>query len=136
QALFNDNKIYVTGISSTDDNVFLVYDLLTQTTEYKPLTPAEPVFNYTSYNNTMVVYQDFLIYMLPSGNNSTSVNLYVYDLEEGQWLEDEIKVEMDLFSKSSDNASLLVSDSGKLYVAGAKAGDFVVYEVDFSVSEQ
>ncbi len=135
QAIFNDNKIYVTGISSTDDNVFLVYDLLTQTAESKPF-PKAPAFNYTSYNNTMVVYQDYLIYMLPSGVNSPSVSLYVYDLEEGQWLEDEIKVEMDLFSKSSENASLLLSDSGKLYVAGAKAGDFVVYEVDFSVIEQ
>lgn len=136
QAVFADNKLFVTGDNSESESVFFVYDLLTQKTISTQLPFDLELYSGMS-KHTMVIYQDYLIYMLPSGGyTATSVNLYVYDLEKEQWLENHIAIEMDLFTRSSDNASLLLSSSGKLYAAGTKAGDFVLYEVDFSVTEE
>src|SRR5699024_642426 len=86
-----------------------------------------------SSNNTLVVYQDYLIYQSASGS---SVTLYVFDIKEDKWLDKPVSIAMDLFSDSRNNASLLLHASGTLYMAGTKAGDFVLYEVDFKVKEE
>jgi len=133
QTVFADNKLFVTGQNlANDGNVFFVYDLLTQTSTSKSVPFDLEVSGIC--NNTVVVYDNYLIYMLPAG--SSSVKLRVYDLEEEQWLEDAVAIEMNLFTKTSDNASLLLSSSGRLYAAGTKGGDFVLYEVDFKITEQ
>lgn len=138
QAVSTDKKLFIAGRNTERDPVFLVYDLQTQTTESKPV-PMDiySTGSTTSGNNTMVVYLDYLIYMLPNKQSkATSVNLYVYDLKTEEWLENNIEIKTDLFSNSDYNASLLLSSSGKIYAAGSKAGDFVLYEVDFKVTEQ
>ena len=133
QAVFADNTLFVIGRNLTNDgNVFFVYNLLTQTSTSKSVpSDLQPS---GICNNTMVIYEDYLIYMQPGG--SSSVKLHVYDIKEEQWLEDAVSIEMNLFTKTSDNASLLLSSSGQLYAAGTKGGDFVLYEVDFKVTEQ
>lgn len=133
QTVFADNKLFVIGQNlANDGNVFFVYNLLTQTSTSKSVpSDLQPS---GICNNTMVIYEDYLIYMQPGG--SSSVKLHVYDIKEEQWLEDAVSIEMNLFTKTSDNASLLLSSSGQLYAAGTKGGDFVFYEVDFKVTEQ
>lgn len=44
-------------------------------------------------------------------------------------MENIIKAEIDLFSQPSDNASLLLSFSRKIYAARTKAGDFMLYVI-------
>lgn len=134
QAVSADKKLFIAGLNMAGDNVLYVYDLKTQKTKSKPVPPESALYNLPSWNSTLVVYQDYLLYMLPT--TTTSVVLFVYDLKKEQWLENSIKIEEDLFSSPSDNASLLLSSSGKIYAAGTRAGDFVLYEVDFKVTEE
>lgn len=132
QAEAHDGKLYVVGESTESDKLFFIYDLQRKKGEIKAVPSYIGGFG-GNYNNTLLVYQDYLIYMEPL---SATVTLNIYDIKGRQWLEDPVQIEMDLFSNSIDNASLLLSSSGKLYVAGTKAGDFVLYEVDFKVTEK
>ncbi len=131
QAVSAGNKLFIVGANIESDTLFIAYDLQSQKGEVKPV-PSELHSFYGNRNNTLVNYQNYLIYMEPEG---TSVALHIFDIEGDQWLKERVEIEMDLFSKASDNASLLLSTSGKLYVAGTKAGEFVLYKVDFEVVE-
>lgn len=131
QAVASRNKLFVVGESTEIERLFMVYDLHSKKGEIKPAPTT--IWLAGNNNNTLLVYQNYLIYMVPTSN---SVHLYVFDIEEDQWLENHVEIKMDLFSKSTDNASLLLSSSGKLYAAGTKAGDFVLYNVDFKVLEK
>jgi len=131
QAVASGNKLFVIGESTAIERVFMVYDLQSKQGEIKSV-PTTTWFR-GNRNNTLLVYQNYLIYMVPANN---AMRLYVFDIEGDQWLEDHVEIKMDLFSKPMANGSLLLSSSGKLYAAGTKAGDFVLYNVDFKVVEK
>ena len=133
QAVFADSKMFVVGHNSESNKIFMTYDLQTTDWKMKPTPSGQDFTFFGSRNNTLLVHQGYLIYM--GAKNTTSASLYVFDIEADQWL-NPVDIGKDLFSKTTENGSLLLSSSGKMYAAGSKAGDFVLYEVNFSVTQQ
>jgi hypothetical protein len=60
----------------------------------------------------------------------------VFDIAANQWLENEIDFMRGGVFDDGRYINLMSPSSDKLYAAGTKGDDFILYELDFSVVEE
>lgn len=132
QATIYNDKMYIMGVVSPNPanaySVFYVYDTQQLTVQNIALPEVlRQNFRISELNQQLVSFKNYVLFYHDN-------NIFVFDTVVNQWLETPIKA-----SNMFDDIRYcdFVSPSvDKLYAAGTKNGNFILYELDFSVTEE
>jgi hypothetical protein len=138
QATVYNNKMYILGMAKSASGVksraFYVFDTGQLTVEPLPL----PLFLEknsmagSSRRQSLIAFNNYILFYDYYSHN----NLYVFDIAANQWLENEIDFMRGGVFDDGRYINLMSPSSDKLYAAGTKGDDFILYELDFSVVEE
>lgn len=131
-ATIHNKKMYIAGAvrptSGSSYSVLYVFDIEQLTVHNIPLTHnMERIIMYYD-NKHLVVYENYLLCIDRYGS------IYVFDIATNQWLED--PVEVNGMFDDDDYSNFMSPVADKLYAAGTLGGNFVLYELKFSVTNE
>lgn len=116
--------MYIIGERENDTRTGVIFD--TDELTVKSWSVPAGIFDVDSKRNQMTFYGNHLFY------NNGKNRFYVYSMKTNKWLDAEVTINEDFLSGSTN---LFVAD-GAFYAAGVKDGNFALYKLTVSFSNE